>query len=55
MEYKVFVLKKKDLRFKTEVWIIKGVYSTYEKAQRDFIYRKGLFTIDKLNLDEFIK
>lgn len=55
MGYKIYVLKKKDMRFKTDVWIIKGVYSTYEKAQKDFIYKDGIFTIDKLNLNEFAK
>jgi len=50
----VFILRKRDMRYKN-VWRVEGVYSTYKKAQQDFIYRDGLFAISRVVLDNKCK
>lgn len=49
---KVYVLKKG--KFRKGLNEVVGVYSTYKKAQDDFIYKDGLFWIEEFELDKYL-
>jgi len=46
----IFILEKKTLG--TNYWCIKGYYSTYKKAQDNFIFKDGIFRIREEEVDK---